>query len=135
MECGFESSWILIFSQSDECFIGRYHKIMTILSKILLAISLVTSVTGVILDFGRIKIHPSLAVMLPMGAVFFGMFLISLMMEKEMAKFDEENALKHERIRRKDAGDSNCRNCKKCECQTRKQHKTRFGETTLRKNL
>jgi hypothetical protein len=108
---------------------------MAILTKILLAISSVASVAGGILDFGRFKINPSLTIMLPMGAVFFGMFLISFMMEKEMTKFDEENILKYERIRRTDARNSNCRNCKNCECRTRKHHKTETGETTRRENL
>jgi len=97
---------------------------MTNKSTILLIISLVTTVAGGILDFTRIKTIPLLAVFLPLGAVFFGMFLISYMMEKEMAKFDEENALKYERIRPNTVGDSDCRSCKNCECQTRKQHQT-----------
>jgi hypothetical protein len=100
-----------------------------------LAISLIVSVTGDILDFGRFKINSSLAMTLPMGAVFFGMFLISFMMEMEMAKFDQENVLKYKRIRRKNTGDSNCRSCKNCECQTRKHHETKPGETTRRKEL
>ena len=101
---------------------------MTKTTKILLAICITTSVLGGLLDFATIKIVPCLAVLLPLGAVFFGMFLISHMMEKEMAKFDEENALKYAHIQTDPSGDSNCRSCKNCECQTRKQTETKLGE-------
>jgi hypothetical protein len=86
------------------------------------------SVLGGFLDFSTIKIIPLLAVFLPLGAVFFGMFLISYMMEKEMAKFDEENAPQYARIQPDSSGDSNCRSCKNCECQSRKQTETKAGE-------
>ncbi|MEJ0090130.1 MAG: hypothetical protein WDM80_10345 [Limisphaerales bacterium] len=108
---------------------------MTKLTKILLVISLTASVTGGILDFGRFKINPSLTVMLPLGAVFFGMFLISFMMQKEMARFDEENAIKLEEIRHKDADDSNCRSCSNCQCRTRKHPKTGFAEASGHEKL
>lgn len=50
-----------------------------------------------------------------MGAVFFGLFLISFMLEKEMAKFDEEEAEKFELARHNEADGSNRKNC---QCQT-----------------
>jgi hypothetical protein len=47
-------------------------------------------VAGSIIDFGGFKLDPAWEVMLPFGAVFYGLFLISFMMEKEVAKFDED---------------------------------------------
>jgi hypothetical protein len=55
---------------------------MTKTTKILLAVSLVSTViglTGIIWGFGT-----------PIGAIFFGLFLISKMLEKETALYDEE---------------------------------------------
>jgi len=51
-------------------------------------------VAGGIIDFGGFNLNPSWTVALPLGAVFFGLFLISFMLEKEMAGFDEEEAIK-----------------------------------------
>jgi hypothetical protein len=71
---------------------------MTKLSKILLAVSLAGFAAGGIIDFGGFKVIPAVTVALPLGAVFFGLALISYMMEKEMAKFDEEEAGKQELV-------------------------------------
>ena len=71
---------------------------MTKLSKILLAVSLAGFAAGGIIDFGGFKVIPAVTVALPLGAVFFGLALISYMMEKEMAKFDEEAAGKQELV-------------------------------------
>ena len=65
---------------------------MTILSKICLAVSAAGFTAGGIIDFGGFNVIPAATAALPLGAVFFGMFMIALMMEKEMAKFDEETA-------------------------------------------
>jgi hypothetical protein len=65
---------------------------MTTLPKICLAISAAGFVTGGIIDFGGFNLISAVTVLLPLGAVFFGMFMIALIMEKEMAKFDEETA-------------------------------------------
>jgi hypothetical protein len=77
---------------------------MTKLSKTLLAVSLTGFVAGGIIDFGGFKVNPAVTVALPLGAVFFGLSLISYMMEKEMAKFDEETAEKHQLAEGKTAG-------------------------------
>lgn len=64
---------------------------MTILSKILLAVAIVGLAGGVIID-SHIGANPTLAVVLPIGAIALGLFLIVFMMESEMAKFDQEHA-------------------------------------------
>ena len=59
---------------------------MTKTTKILLAISLtgfVFGATGILWGFG-----------MPVGAIFFGLFLISKLLEKEAALFDEEHKLR-----------------------------------------
>jgi hypothetical protein len=73
---------------------------MTTLTKTCLAVSTAGLAAGSIIDFGGFKVISALTVVLPLGAVFFGMFLISFMMEKEMAKFDEETAEKLQMIER-----------------------------------
>jgi len=65
---------------------------MTILSKTLLAISVTGIVAGSIIDFGRFNFNPAWTVALPFGAIAYGLFLISFMLEKEVAKFDEDEA-------------------------------------------
>ena len=72
---------------------------MTTLSKTLLAASVAGFAAGGIIDFGGFSVIPELTAVLPVGAVFFGLFMISLMMEKEMAEFDEEEAGKLQLIR------------------------------------
>ena len=65
---------------------------MTTLSKILLAASVSGLVGGSIVDFGRFNLNPAWTVALPFGAVAYGLFLISFMLENEVAKFDEDEA-------------------------------------------
>jgi hypothetical protein len=65
---------------------------MTTLSKTLLAVAITGMVGGGILDFGGFKLDPAWTVALPLGAIAYGMFLISFMLEKEVAKFDEDAA-------------------------------------------
>jgi len=67
---------------------------MTTLSKTLLALSVTGFVAGSVIDFGGFNLNPSWTVALPLGAVSFGLFLISFMLEKEMTGFDEEEAKK-----------------------------------------
>lgn len=47
---------------------------------------------GSLVDFGGFDLNPAWTVALPFGAVAYGMFLISFMLEKESAKFDEDKA-------------------------------------------
>ena len=65
---------------------------MTALSKALLASSVTGIISGSILDFGRFNINPAWTVLLPFGAVAYGLFMISFMLESEMAKFNAEES-------------------------------------------
>ena len=71
---------------------------MTTFSKTLLAVSVTGFTAGGLIDFGGFSVIPAMTVALPLGAVFFGLFMISLMMAKEMAKFDEETTGKPQLI-------------------------------------
>lgn len=71
---------------------------MTTLSKTLLIISAIGFAVGSVVAFGNIATNNvGLLMAMPLGAIAFGVFLISLMMEKEMKQFDHEVA---ERIQR-----------------------------------
>lgn len=63
------------------------------MTKTLLALSLTGLGSGLLFASGLIDVNnlPALHVALPAGAIFFGLFLISLMLEKESARFDEEH--------------------------------------------
>ena len=65
---------------------------MTTLSKTLLAVTITGLVAGGIIDFGGFNLNPVWTAALPFGAVFYGLFLISFMLEKEVARFDEDEA-------------------------------------------
>ena len=65
---------------------------MTTLSKTLLAVTITGLVAGSIIDFGGFNLNPAWAAALPFGAVFYGLFLISFMLEKEVAGFDVDEA-------------------------------------------
>jgi hypothetical protein len=65
---------------------------MTNPSKTLLAITVTGLVGGSIIDFGRFNLNPAWTVVLPVGAIAYGLFLISFMLEKELAKFDADEA-------------------------------------------
>jgi hypothetical protein len=65
---------------------------MTTSSKTLLAVSVTGLVAGSIIDFGRFNLNPAWTVALPFGAIAYGLFLISFMLEKEVAKFDADEA-------------------------------------------
>ncbi len=73
---------------------------MATFPKIFLAISAAGFVAGGILDFGGFNLNPAAAVVLPLGAVFFGVFMIWNMMAKEMAAFDAEEAMKQPPVER-----------------------------------
>ena len=63
---------------------------MTTLSKTLLAASVTGLVAGSVIDFGEFSLNPAWTAVLPFGAISYGLFLISFMLEKEVAKFDED---------------------------------------------
>jgi hypothetical protein len=64
------------------------------LTKFLLALALAGLGSGFVFVSGLVKVDqvPALYVTLPAGAIFFGLFLISLMLEKESARFDQEHS-------------------------------------------
>ena len=59
------------------------------LTKILFLLSVAGFLGGVLIDCDG-TVDPRWTVVLPLGAVFFGLFLIFHMLQKEMAVFDRE---------------------------------------------
>ncbi|HUB86564.1 MAG TPA: hypothetical protein VMB22_01635 [Verrucomicrobiae bacterium] len=49
---------------------------------------------GSLIWAGCVNVAPALTLVMPVGAIAFGMFMITLMLEKEMAGFDAEEAEK-----------------------------------------
>jgi hypothetical protein len=72
---------------------------MTKATKTFLVLSLAGFAAGVWIDSSGQPVDPKWTAVLPMGAVFFGLFLIFLMLQKEMAAFDREKAAKFELLR------------------------------------
>jgi hypothetical protein len=62
-------------------------------TKILLGLSIAGLALGLTFVTGLINVEHLVAlyVALPVGAIFFGLFLISLMLERESAQFDREH--------------------------------------------
>jgi hypothetical protein len=67
---------------------------MTTATKTCLAISVAGFIAGSIMDFCSFQVNPMFTAILPVGAIFLGMFLISLILEKEVAQFDAEQTQK-----------------------------------------
>ena len=67
---------------------------MTVLSKTLLAVAVTGLTGGIIIDSRGFLANPALSVVLPVGAIAFGLFLIVFMLEKEVALFDIEQKKK-----------------------------------------
>lgn len=65
---------------------------MTTVSKTLLVFSVTGLVAGSVIDFSVFNLNPAWTVVLPVGAIAYGLFLISFMLEKEVAKFDADEA-------------------------------------------
>jgi hypothetical protein len=60
-------------------------------TKTLLALAITGLASGLFFVSGLIDVKlPALYVALPAGAIFFGLFLISRMLEKEVSAFDKE---------------------------------------------
>jgi hypothetical protein len=72
---------------------------MTRIPKVLLAVSLVAFAGGIVVSFGNAEVPLSWTVAMPVGAVSLGLFLVAFALQKEVARFDEE-----ERARLKLAG-------------------------------
>ena len=63
---------------------------MTRIPKVLLAVSLTAFAAGSVVVFGIPEIPAGWTVAMPLGAVSFGLFLVTLMLQREVALFDEE---------------------------------------------
>ena len=70
------------------------------LPKSLLTISLTGFAIGFFVTFSGADLPPVWTVALPIGAVFLGLFLLALMLQSEMAGFDEEERVKMEWVKR-----------------------------------
>jgi hypothetical protein len=69
-------------------------RVMTKLTKCLSMIAIAGLVTGGMVDFSGLKPNPLLMTLLPAGAVFLELFIISLLLEKAMEEFDKEETEK-----------------------------------------
>lgn len=69
---------------------------MTKMSKTLLVLAVVSLVVGLAINSGLIdaKSNDVLYAVFPLGAVFAGLFLISKLLEKETARYDQEHQTK-----------------------------------------
>jgi hypothetical protein len=74
------------------------ERIMTTLTRTLLAAVVIGFIVGSVVDFTKLTTNPAWTVAMPLGTVFFGLFLISLMLQREMAAFDREEAMKLELV-------------------------------------
>ena len=65
---------------------------MSKLTKVLLVLSLSCLIAGLVFATGLVDVGEVVALytILPAGAIFFGLFLISLTLQAETASFDEE---------------------------------------------
>jgi hypothetical protein len=75
------------------------------MSKILLWLAIAGLVVGVAFASNLIDAHGVVAwyVVLPVGAIFFGLFLISFMLEEEVAFYDAEQRIRQKATRSPDA--------------------------------
>ena len=64
--------------------------IMTRIPKVLLAVSLTAFAVVSVVAFGNPEIPLGWTVAIPVGAVFFGLFLLTFLLQQEVARFDEE---------------------------------------------
>jgi hypothetical protein len=63
---------------------------MTRIPKLLLAVSFAAFAVGSVAAFGNPEIPLGWTVMIPLGAVCLGLFLVTFLLQKEVARFDEE---------------------------------------------
>lgn len=68
---------------------------MTTATKTFLGISIIGFAVGSVVDFVLPKVNPMWTATLPVGAIFLGLFLISLILEKEVALYDAEQATRN----------------------------------------
>src|SRR5262245_3337100 len=63
---------------------------MTRLPKVLLAVSLIAFAIASVTAFGNLEVPVGWTAMMPLGAVCFGLFLVTFLLQQEVARFDEE---------------------------------------------
>lgn len=66
--------------------------------RLLLSVALALLGGGITVSLSGDPVAPALTVLLPAGVIALGMFLIAWIMRGEMARFDEEERRKHERL-------------------------------------
>ena len=88
---------------------------MNKLTKLCLAVAVIGLVSGMLISTGVIKVGDAVGwyLALPTGAIFLGLFLICLMLEKETARFDAEHRAHHaaqagEKAEKCEAAESSC---------------------------
>jgi hypothetical protein len=71
---------------------------MSLLAKILLALLIVNSAASVLFMTGIVDVSgvPSLYLTFPLAAILYGMFVICLALDKEVAAFDAERHAHHD---------------------------------------
>lgn len=87
------SAWIgaeAISAQLSETNLIINESIMTRIPKVLLAVSLTAFVFGGAVTFGTNAFPITWTVAMPLGAVCLGLFLVTFLLQKEVALFDEE---------------------------------------------
>ena len=73
------------------------------MQKVLLTSALTALAFGLVVSVSRISFAPELTVALPTGVILLGLFLISRLFHKEMARFDREHRSKIESAMREHA--------------------------------
>jgi len=70
---------------------------MSKLTKLYLGLGVAFSIAGILINMGVIDTGDVSAwyMTLPLGAVFIGLFVIWLLLDKESARYDAENAGRH----------------------------------------
>ena len=73
---------------------------MKVLQKWLLALAVTCLVVGVFVSLSHGDLAPAWTLALPSGVILTGLFLIRLMLQNEVAKFDADERLKTEQAKR-----------------------------------
>jgi hypothetical protein len=69
---------------------------MTRIPKVLLAVSLTAFAVGSVVTLGNPEIPVGWTVAMPVGAVCFGLFLVTFLLQQEVARFDEQESARLE---------------------------------------
>src|SRR5688572_24332450 len=80
---------------------------MTKIPKVLLAVSLTAFAVGSVAAFGNPEIPVGWTVAMPLGAVGFGLFLVTFLLQQEVARFDDEERARLELAERHAARPAN----------------------------